>query len=120
MNGEQILGAIVMLFCGFGCGGLFYWIGSWAASRKDPMHFWTGSTVDSKTITDIPAYNGANARMWKQYSIPYWISGILGILAFWDGRLACWATVPIGLACTVGILWLIYSYRKIEKQYKIQ
>ena len=66
MSGEEILGAIVMFFCGFGCGGLFYWIGTWASQRKDPMHFWTGSTVDPKTISDIPAYNQANAQMWKR------------------------------------------------------
>ena len=120
MNGEQILGAIVMIFCGFGCGGLFYWIGTLASSRKDPMHFWSGSTVDPKTISDIPAYNRANARMWKRYSVPYWVSGVFGILIFLDARFLPWSMIPIGLACTVGIWWLIHTYRKIEKQYKMQ
>ncbi len=120
MSGEALFGAIMMVFCGFGCGALFYWIGVWASGRKDPMHFWSGSTVVPETITDIPAYNRANARMWKQYSIPYWISGVIGTLAFLDIRIFAFSMIPIGLACTVGIWWLIHTYRKIEKQYKRQ
>lgn len=120
MTGEEIFSGIIMILCGFGCGALFWWIGAWSAGRKDPMHFWTGSTVDPKTISDIPAYNQANARMWKQYSIPYWISGVIGILVFLDVRLLPLAVIFIGLACTVGILWLIRTYKRIEKQYKIQ
>ena len=84
------------------------------------MPFWTGSVVDPKTISDIPAYNQANARMWKQYSIPYWISGILGLLGAFDKRFSYLGTLPIGLACTVGIVWLIIRYQKIKKQYKKQ
>ncbi len=120
MYGENILGAIVVMFCGFGCGGLFYWIGVWSSKRRDPMGFWTGITVDTKRISDIIAYNQANARMWKQYSIPYWISGAAGILIFWDVRILVLSVILIGLACTVGLWWLIHTYRKIEKQYKIQ
>ena len=120
MFGENILGAIVLTFCGFGCGGLFYWIGTWSSNRKDPMGFWTGITVDPKSISDIVAYNQANARRWKQYSIPYWISGAMGVLTFWDVCLLAFSVIPISLACTVGIWWLIHTYRKIERQYKIQ
>ena len=121
MDGESILGAIVLIFCGFGCGALFSWIGSWAESRKDPMHFWTGSVVDPKTITNIPAYNKANARMWRRYAAPYWLTGICGVISFLDARIfilvGCWL---IGLASTVGIIWLIWAYKRIEKQYKVQ
>lgn len=118
MDGEAIFGIIMIVFCGFGCGALFYWIGAWASNRKDPMHFWSGSTVDPKSILDIPAYNQANAQMWKQYSIPYWLSGILGMLSIFDVRISVFSMVPIGLACTVGIWWLIHTYRKIERKYK--
>ena len=121
MNGETILGSIVLILCGFGCGALFSWIGSWAEKRKDPMPFWTGSVVDPKTITDIQAYNQANTRMWKQYAVPYWLTGICGFASFLEARISiavgCWS---LGLASTVGILWLIYAYKKIERQYKVQ
>ena len=120
MNGEEILGSIMMIFCGFGCGALFSWIGGWAASRKDPMHFWTGSTVDPNAITDIPAYNQANSRMWKQYAWLYWLAGICGVLSFLDIRFSVLAGIVISLACTVGIWWLIHTYKKIEKRYKVQ
>lgn len=120
MKSEAIFDIIMMVFFGFGCGALFYWIGVWAQKRKDPMHFWSGSSVDSKTISDIPAYNYANARMWKIYSIPYWVTGVIGLLCVIDIRLSILSMIPIGLACTVGIWWLIHTYRKIEKQYKVQ
>ena len=83
MDGEMILGAIVLILCGFGCGSLFFWIGSWAEKRKDPMSFWTGTVVDSKTITDIHAYNKANSRMWKQYCDTFLAYRILRICEFY-------------------------------------
>ena len=121
MDGEQILEGIVLILCGFGCGSLFSWMSSWAKKRKDPMHFWSGSTVDPKTITDIPAYNQANARMWKRYAIPYWMTGWCGFACFLNYKLAAVVgCVLIGAASTDGILWLIWAYKRIEKQYKIQ
>ena len=119
MPGDAILGSIVLILCGFGCGALFSWIGSWAESRKDPMPFWTGSVVDPKTITDIQAYNKANARMWKRYAAPYWMTGWCGFIGFLNYKVAALVgCLLIGLASTVGIVWLICSYKKIEKQYK--
>lgn len=121
MDAEAILGAIVLILCGFGCGSLFFWIGSWAQKRKDPAPFWTGSFVDPKTITDIPAYNKANARMWKQYAIPFWITGLCGLSSFINDRLsALVGCASAGIASTVGIVWLICTYKRIEKQYKVQ
>ena len=121
MSGEMILSAIVLILCGFGCGTLFSWMGSWAESRKDPMHFWSGSVVDPKTIPDIPAYNKANARMWRRYALPYWMTGWCGFACFLNYKLASLVgCILVGVASTVGILWLILAYKKIEKQYKIQ
>lgn len=121
MDGEKVLSAIVLIFCGFGCGALFSWIGSWAESRKDPMHFWTGSVVDPKTIRDIPAYNKANARMWRRYAAPYWLTGWCGFACFLNYKLAvAMGVFLIGTASTIGIVWLIWTYKRIEKQYKIQ
>ena len=121
MVGEQILGAIVLILCGFGCGSLFSWIGSWADKRKDPMHFWTGSVVDPGTITDISVYNKANARMWKRYAAPYWVTGWCGFGCFLNYPMAVAVGILlIGSASTVGIIWLICAYKRIEKQYKVQ
>ena len=121
MDGETILGAVVLIFCGFGCGSLFSWIGSWAERRKDPMHFWTGSAVDPKTITDVPAYNKANGKMWKRYAVPYWLTGWCGFACFLNLSFAAqFGCILIGLASTVGIVWLVCAYKRIEKRYKIQ
>lgn len=81
MPGEALFGIIMMVLCGFGCGALFFWLGVWAAGRKDPMHFWSGSVVAAESISDVQAYNQANARMWKIYSVPYWVTGIIGLFS---------------------------------------
>ena len=121
MDSEAILGSVVLILCGFGCGGLFSWIGSWANSRKDPMPFWSGPVIDPKTIIDIPAYNLAIARLWKQYAMPYWLTGWCGFAGFLNYKItALVGILLIGLASTVGILWLIWAYKRIEKQYKVQ
>ena len=39
---------------------LFTALGIFAWRRKQPMWFWSGSTVSEKEISDIPAYNRAN------------------------------------------------------------
>ena len=120
MEGEQILSVIIMCGCGFGMGALFYWMGHWAQNRKDPMHFCSGSTVDPKTISDIPAYNHANARMWKIYSIPYWLTAVFGLLTIVDSRFSAVSSILIFLACTVGIGWLVWKYNRICRQYMIR
>lgn len=113
MDRKEIAGIVILLACYWGSAALFYGIGIWACKRKTPMHFWAGTEVDPSTISDIPAYNRANGKMWKLYSIPYWIAGLL---SFWAvGRIA--ALILLTLACTVGLWWLIRRYRSIEKQY---
>ena len=120
MDGEAIFGTIIMMGCGFGCGAVFYFIGVWAARRKDPMHFWSGSTVDPGCVSDIPAYNQANSRMWKIYSVPYWLTGLTSILIIFDIRFSILSGILIGLACTVGIGWLLWEHNRIEKKYIIR
>ena len=69
MSGGEIFGIIISVATAWGCAGTFLGIGIWSLKRKTPMHFWAGSTIDPKTVTDIPAYNRANARMWMEYSM---------------------------------------------------
>lgn len=119
MDRKDIAGLVIFLVCVWGCGGLFYGIGVWAAKRKAPMFFWAGSEVDPKTVSDVPAYNRENGRMWKRYSLAFWMSGALeiaGIRFPWCGIAAA---SLIGLACTVGFLWLIGTFRRIRKQYRV-
>ena len=118
MDGERIFGIILMTFINLLCAGVFYGIGVWAQKRKDPAHFYSGTTVDPKTISDIPAYNHENARLWKQYSIPFWLCAGCALGSIWFEVLMVVSIVLLTLGCTVGIGWLIYRYHRILKTYK--
>lgn len=119
MDGEQLFGMIIMCVVSFGCGALFYGIGLWAQKRKDPMHFYAGTTVDPKRITDIPAYNEENASMWKRYSLPYFTTGVLEIASAYDAHFSIAAIVLLITAGTIGIFWLLWQYKLICSRYMI-
>ena len=118
MNGDTILGMIIMTFCNLLCAGTFYGIGVWAAGRKDPMHFYSGTTVDPGTISDIPAYNRENAKMWKTFSLPFWLSGFCAILSLFIPWLSTVSIVLMVAGCTFGIGWLVWKYNSIFKRYQ--
>ena len=119
MDGERIFGIILMTFINLMCAGIFYGIGVWAKKRKDPMHFYAGSTVDPKTISDIPAYNRENAKLWKVFSVPFWFCAGCAFASIWLDVLMTAAIIVLVLGCTVGIGWLITRYHKILKSYKV-
>ena len=119
MNAGKILGAIVMIFCGFGCGALFFGIGVYAGKLKKPMHFYSGSTVDPRTISNVPAYNRENGKMWKQFSVPFWMCGILAIGSFWADWCAVGYTILIFVGSLAGSVWLVLRYQRIRKKYAV-
>ena len=115
MTGEAFAGTVIMIVCCWGSAALFFGIGLWAGRRKTPMHFWAGSEIDPKTVSDIPAYNHANAVMLKIYSIPFWLAGALGLIqARWC---AIASLILLALACCPGLPLLIRQYRRIEGKY---
>ena len=117
MPSQSFAGPLIMMIVCCGCGALFFGIGIWAARTEKPMHFWAGSTIDPKTVVDIPEYNRKNALMWKWYSVPYWLAVIFGLL----GMFREWCTyVSLALllaACIPGLGILIGCYQRIEKQH---
>ena len=117
MTGEQVFGLILMIGTAGGCGLIFAGIGLWASRSSKPVGFWTGKEVKPETVTNIPAYNAENARMWYRYSVPYFLSVVFSIAGIWFA----WANIAVlvltTLACTLGLWWLIHTYRKIEKRY---
>ena len=118
---EKILVAIVMGVCGFGCGGLFYGIGTWALKSRKPFGFWAnGKEIKAEDVSDIAAYNRACARMWKLYSIPYWLCGLGGMVTAWHPVFPIPCMIVMILACSVGIWWLVRSYERIWKQYRVK
>ena len=96
------------------CAAWFTGIGIYAGKKKEPMAFWTGTVVPAESVRDIPAYNRASKRMWLMYSSLFWISGPLYI---WYPNPAF---VILMTGCTVGIIWLIWYYKRIEKRYVIK
>ena len=120
MNGESIFGCIIMMLCSFGCGFTFIGIGIWAKNSQKPMHFYSGSSVDANTISDIKAYNKENAVMWKTYSVPYIISGLCAVAGLFFNLFSYVAIALIFLAATVGIGWLVCRYHRIQKRYKVE
>lgn len=116
-SGQLAVSMIVAGICGFGSAGLFYGIGRRGAKQSQPMNFWTGQTIDPESVTDIPAYNRACSRMWKLFSIPCWICGVLALMLPLGNWTAVAGVVILALWGTVGIWWLIKSYKRIEKQY---
>ena len=103
MDKSDIAGLVILIVCCWGSGAVFYGIGRWAAGRKTPMHFWAGSEVDPKTVSDIPAYNRENGRMWKQYSLSFWLAGVLGIVGMWHPWCDIVALIVLCLACTAPV-----------------
>lgn len=105
------MGLIIMVVCCWGSAGLFCGIGLWAEHCKKPIHFWSGTKIDPETVTDIPAYNHANAVMWELYSIPYWLAGVCSFYS------ELCAGILIMLASVPGLAYLFWQYGRIEKEF---
>lgn len=87
-------------------------IAIWAFKRKDPMHFWSGTTVKPEEITDISAYNRANGWMWTIYATCMFLVGVISLFSIMAGA------VLLGILCVPGIGALILIYNKIYRKYK--
>lgn len=105
---------IIWIVCVFGCGIIFACIGGYAEKRKQPMWFWTGSIITSDTVSDVKAFNRENAKMWRNYSLPFFASGIV---CFYSPLLALGILIVV---CTAGIGWLIWTHKKIVEKYKCE
>ncbi len=87
-------------------------IGIYAWRRKQPMWFWSGSTVKEEEITDVRAYNRANGIMWMAFSLIFWICTGIGI---WNAKTA---GILMIAGCAAGAPLLIAAYRKIYRKYR--
>lgn len=94
------------------CSLIFGVIALWAFKRKDPMHFWSGSTVRPEKIDDIPLYNRANGLMWAIYTACMVVTGILSLFSIKVGA------ILLVIICVPGILVLIVAYNRIYNKYR--
>lgn len=105
-------GLWVWFLCVGGCAASFTGIGIYAYHRKEPMWFWSGSTVKREELTDVEAYNHANGIMWIVYSVPMWIATFLFI---WYPEIA---TTLLVVSSVAGLGALIYAYHRIYQKYR--
>lgn len=94
------------------CALIFGGIAIFAFKRKDPMHFWSGSTVKEEEITDIKAYNRANGIMWAFFAAFIVFAGILSLINIKAGG------ILLSITFVPGILVLIIAYKRIYKKYQ--
>lgn len=105
---EKVIWLVIMIPCSM----LFTGIGIYAMKRKKPMWFWSGTTVREEEITDVAAYNRANGIMWIIFSLPFWISTLMGL---WVTK---WAGICLICGCAAGIPLLVVCYLKIYDRYR--
>ncbi len=112
---ETVFGTVII----FGCGLGLYGFGLWTGNRTDkPVGFWAnGKPLDPKTVTDIPSYNRAFGKLFRIYSLPAVSAGVVMLISVFWQSLALVCLVILFLWGTIGIVWLIFRYKKIEKQY---
>lgn len=94
------------------CSLIFGVIALWAFKRKDPMHFWSGSTVRPEEITYIRSYNRANGFMWAIYTACMASTGIVSLFNIIAG------VILLVVICVPGIVVLIIAYNWIYNKYR--
>lgn len=105
---EKLIWFIIMI----PCSALFSGIGIFAWKSRKPMWFWSGSNVKPSEISDIPAYNRANGKMWIAFSLVMWAATFVGL---WNETVAA---VLLVAGCVGGIPVLVVVYKRIYKKYK--
>jgi len=108
MSIANIMSAIICWLCSLIIGV----IALWAFKRKDPMHFWSGSTVKPEEITDIPSYNRANGLMWTIYAGCIAVAGLISLFSIKIGA------ILLIIIFVPGIGILIAAYNRIFNKYK--
>ena len=91
---------------------LFTCLGIYAWRKKDPMWFFAGISVSAEEITDVPAYNKANGKLWIAYSFIFWISAICGFFKAGVGG------IILIVGCPIATIALPLIYNKIYNKYK--
>jgi len=108
MSVSNIIFAAVCWLCSF----VFGAVAIWAFKRKDPMHFWSGSTVRPEEISDIPAYNRANGFMWTVFTACFVVTGLVSLFSIRAG------SILLVIFCVPGTGILIAVYNRIYSKYK--
>ena len=82
--------------------------------RNTPTNFWSGSIIDPKEISDIPAYNRANFLMWTVYLFCLALPSVVAYFNLLIGIIVYVSTMLIGL------IIIILVYKRIYNKYKTE
>lgn len=117
MDGEKLFSLLlIMLGCG-SCALLCSSLARAALRSEKPFGFWSWKEVKPDSVSDIPAYNCANARMWHRYAVPFYLATVIGLLGVWFETALYLSLALLCGSCTIGLWWLIRTYQGIEKRY---
>lgn len=108
MSFSNIFFAAICLLCSLPSGA----IAIWAFKSKKPIHFWSGSTVNSEEITNISSYNRANGLMWLIYTACMVVISILSLFNILIG------VILLIIICVPGTIALIITYNVFFKKYR--
>ena len=103
---------IVFAVCTVGCTVSFFCYGNWIGRQESPVGFWANKPFDAEKIQDVSGYNREYGKVFRIFSLAPGLSGIAMLIT-----LEFLSIVLLGLWVTVGIWWLIRSYKAIEKKY---
>lgn len=94
------------------CSLLFGVCALWIYKRRKPINFFHGTVIEPKEITDIPAYNRANALMWTIYAACFVLTGILSLFDYTAGL------VMMLFLFLPGLIPLYIFHKRIYNKYK--
>lgn len=114
MTKEQIIGYAVMMGCTWLCALVLVGIGIFAERQTKPSKMRAKSDYETEGIVDHVGFNKEVGRLWKLYSIPFWICGVLW---FVSSKLTC---ILILVAALPGYLVLKFCYFRIAKRYRVE
>ncbi|MGI6358684.1 MAG: hypothetical protein ACOX2K_08350 [Bacillota bacterium] len=97
------------------CALVFISMGQFALKRRSPMHFWAGTTVQADEISDVRAYNRANAVMWFTYGALFALAGVCS--ALFDGTVG---GIMVGILSLPGLFVLVFVYSRIYRKYRVK
>ena len=107
--GQNIVFWVIIIFSSLPILGM----GVYAFVKKDPVHFYSGTTVKADEIVNVKKYNKANGIMWLSYGLGMLFFAYLVTIL----EEALGAVVFIGYIF-IGLLLMVVAYKMIYRKYR--
>ena len=114
MSREQFIGNLfVLVFC-WGAAALALIVGIVSSKISKPMTSITGSKRRIEDIWDVKGFNREVGKIWKYYSIPFWVAGPLWMI------LPKLGAVIMLLSVIPGLFVVHYFYGRTAKKFSVE